>query len=294
MKPMFKYLGGKTRILKEYERLGVFPDNCKNFYDLFSGGGSVAIWAYNRYPEAKVFINEINKHIIGLYTTFRDDYENFMEEFEYLSKRYLALPMQEEYAVKGQRHNRLRYKMYYSVREELLLLGEEGAYDYRYYARQFFLQKLSFGGVWQTTKEMKGHYATPCGYLLEEEIYFTKTKESLSEFYSFITDERVILSSEPYDRVDIKHGEGTVIYCDPPYINTNQKYGAKFDIEMSVKLCEDMNSWGELGSKVLMSNSQWDGWANLIPENFNLTEVSHSYTIHAQRSKGINEVIIHN
>lgn len=294
MQPMFKYLGGKKKLLKEYDKLNVFPQDCENFYDLFSGGGSVAIWAFNKYPNAKIHINEMNKHIIGLYEVFKNNYEDFISEFRELYRSYLSLPMQNEYAVKGQRHNRLRYKMYYDVRSELLALGEQGIYNHQYYARQFFLQKLSFGGVWQSTKEMKGHYATPCGYLMEEEIFFTKTEANLAKFYKFLSDERITISSESYENVEITHGEGTVVYCDPPYINTNQKYGFKFDIEMQKALCNNMHSWSENGSKVIMSNSKWEGWKDIIPDDFNLTEVGHSYTIYGQRSKDINEVIIHN
>ena len=57
-KPLYKWTGGKGRLLKKYTNLGFFPDPSEfdTFVDLFFGAGAVTCWVADMYPDKKLII----------------------------------------------------------------------------------------------------------------------------------------------------------------------------------------------------------------------------------------------
>ena len=60
MKPLFKWTGGKGRLLSKYEDVNFFPDSSEfdTFVDLFCGSGAAFLWVAERYPDKKLIIND--------------------------------------------------------------------------------------------------------------------------------------------------------------------------------------------------------------------------------------------
>ena len=67
MKPLYRYAGGKVRVLKTYfpffRRLR--PEHC---VDYFGGSGTMSLWFHHLYPDAKLYLNEKDSAIYKLFT----------------------------------------------------------------------------------------------------------------------------------------------------------------------------------------------------------------------------------
>ena len=66
VKPLFKWTGGKGRLLQKYTDLGFFPDPSQfdTFVDLFFGAGAVTCWVADMYPDKNLIINDLNTEMM--------------------------------------------------------------------------------------------------------------------------------------------------------------------------------------------------------------------------------------
>src|SRR6266849_5880924 len=83
IKPLFKYAGGKIRLLKTYTPFfqGLRPEHC---IDYFGGSGSMSVWFHQLYPDAKLYLNDKDPAIYGLFKCIKEDYEEFCLDLNYL------------------------------------------------------------------------------------------------------------------------------------------------------------------------------------------------------------------
>ena len=89
MKPLFMWAGGKSKLLEEFSPH--LPDTFSNYVEPFFGGGAMFTWAYEKNPDASFVINDLNHHIMGVYSSIRDDVDNFLDIVDSLEGEYLAL-----------------------------------------------------------------------------------------------------------------------------------------------------------------------------------------------------------
>lgn len=296
MKPLFRWMGGKRDLLKHYEEMFDLPEDCEDFYDLFAGGFSVAMWAYDKFPKARIHINEFNPFLVGLHKAVRDNTEEFITAYKREVKDYLALPMEEELCVKGKRLHRERHTYYYGLRDELYELYQEAEdkdnLGVQFYAVQYLMQRISFGGAWQTTKVYTPVYATPPGFLQETEKNLD-VEANIRAVAKFLNDERVHLYCDSYEMIKVNPSEKTIIFADPPYFGTEQKYDAPFGQGQQVELCHYLVDKASKGCKTIMTNAPWDGWASQLP-HFSITDRAHTYTCGQGSGKETKELLMAN
>lgn len=70
MKPLLKWVGGKTQILDEV--LTTFPDYSGTYREPFVGGGSVLLCMLER-RATRVVASDLNPHLIHFYQTVQSD-----------------------------------------------------------------------------------------------------------------------------------------------------------------------------------------------------------------------------
>lgn len=293
--PIFKWMGGKRRMMPMYEpHLDIDPTKVTHFVDLFAGSLASSIWAYQRMPNAIIHMNEVNPFLVGLYTVIRDEPEEFITELYKHVDEFLATPVEKDLDKKGHRHLRVRYRWYRDNLKRLNDMWKQGwstKYPAKFYALQYILQRLSFGGAWQTNKELSPTYATPSGSMIAtgKSLY---NGDDLREFSKFLSDQRVRLTCGDYKDFYIGPGDDKVIFADPPYMFTVQKYDAPFSVHRQKELCERMCEWDAQGNKVFMTNSFWDQWKVHLP-NFKIITRSTLYTV-GQKKLDSDELLIGN
>ena len=63
---VFRYPGGKTKLLKKFQDSLILSPN-DDYYEPFVGGGSVLIHIAQKYPKAKLVVNDLDQHIYSFW-----------------------------------------------------------------------------------------------------------------------------------------------------------------------------------------------------------------------------------
>lgn len=295
MKPLFKWMGGKRKMMPLYEsQLSLNLSDIREFHDMFAGSLAASMWAYERMPNAQVYIHELNPFLVGLYETIRDHTELFITALYRNIDSFVAVPVEKELDKKGHRHLRQRYGWYRNNLHHLnagYQLNLNKTHPWIFYSLQYLLQRVSFGGAWQTNKELSPTYATPSGSLTATEKGL-KNADDIRAVAKFLQDPRVHLRCEDFTKCNPEPGRKTLVFADPPYVNTEHKYGSKFGESHQRTLCRLLREFDRWNINVMMTNAPWSEWDTLLP-GFKQWSKDHKYTV-GQDSVVTKELLISN
>ena len=72
MRPLLKWVGGKTQIMDKV--LAKIPDELHSYHEPFAGGGSVflAVLA-SKTIRGQVYVSDLNRHLISFYQAVKTD-----------------------------------------------------------------------------------------------------------------------------------------------------------------------------------------------------------------------------
>ncbi len=281
MKPLFIWAGGKNKLLKSYtERL---PKSFEKYSEPFMGGGAMFIWAYNQNPNAQFYLNDLNEHIMGVYSAIKEDPHKFMEIVDGLCDEYLSLPKGKIYKdleKQNKENNIVDWKVLYdkhpSKRHYYFMKRNEYQLDYEKWtpmeeaANLYFLMKTGFNGIWQTKnwtrkkdvpekiKKAIGRFNTPCGLLNQG------LNEKTGKFKKIYNKEDVLawhhalqnctLTSRDFKDTLEFVNKDSYVFLDPPYRGSFTQYGVDFDDRLQESVLEYFNDSKAMGAHVLFSN----------------------------------------
>lgn len=199
IKPLLKYVGGKTQILTDV--MSRFPATSliRNYYEPFVGGGSVLFAFLENNPEfqGRVVAGDINPRLINFYTVVRDNVDAFLEEMRNLVEAYKKEVDKESFYYT----QRVAYNTHSSnenITDAALFL---------------FLNKTGFRGLHRMGPHgfnvPFGHYSNPSIY---DETH-VRTVSKILKRCEFICGDfsQICADIEPADYV----------YLDPPYVPTD-------------------------------------------------------------------------
>jgi len=237
MKPLFMWAGGKTRLLKKYQAQDVLPDDFDVYVEPFLGAGAMFIWAYEKNPDAKFYLNDSNESIMNIYRVVRDNVEEFISILDDYSAGFLP------------RDKEGRKAFYYRLREK-------HAYEYADWtatqeaAALYFLMKTGFNGIWQINKNTNNRFGTPSGLLNQKDKVYGK--ENVREWNKAL--KHISLSSVDFGSTPAHITDNTFVFLDPPYRGSFTQYGVDFDDKLQESVIHHLNSLTARGAHVMMSN----------------------------------------
>lgn len=228
VKPLLKWLGGKTQIIDKI--ITKFPKKINNYYEPFVGGGSVLINLLQQKDiiiKGNIYVYDLNKSLIDFYKSIQSNPELFYTKIMKIIKKY--------------KESNNKELFYYKMRDK---------YNKKKTPELFlFLNKTCFRGMFRESDKgfnvSFGHYNNP------EIINY----EHLIKFSKLIKKVNFINLSFKDSLINIKIND--FVYLDPPYypeksisfVNyTNEKFKLKdhyvlFNIILNMK------------NKFIMSNS---------------------------------------
>jgi len=283
MKPLFIWAGGKNKMLKHY--LPIMPEKVETYVEPFFGGGAMFIHIVQNYKPKNLVINDVNKDIIRVYNSIKNNLPEFLEKLD--SYCSVFLPMNKED----------RKKYYFEVRYE-------HAYDYEKWseaeeaATLYFLMKTGFNGIFQVNINTNGRYGTPAGLLNQKDSVYDL---SVVKWWHEALQNTEIMSNDWKECLkQIPDVENTFVFLDPPYRSSFTSYGQIFGDDEQERLLKYVKSRNHTSS-FLCNRDAGDGWFEERIGNLKIDKFPVTYTAGRRKkteegfeAKPATEVLIRN
>ena len=257
MKPILKWVGGKTQILKEVFQK--FPTTIENYYEICLGGGSVLFELLQKIKagdielRGKIYAYDVNKTLIYVYKNIQSHCDELYSTIQTLIKEYNSCknigiinraPETKEEA------NLQKENYYYWTRKRFNMLEDQTTIEAS--AMLIFLNKTCFRGLYRCGPNgfnvPYGHYKNP--EIINES--HLKQVEEIIKNVEFISEDFETSMDSPTGN--------DFVYIDPPYapetINSFVGYTEKgftdLDHKKLFQKCYDLS---KRNVKWLMSNA---------------------------------------
>ena len=265
MKPILKWVGGKTQILTQV--LALFPETCVNYHEPFLGGGSVLLGMTMR-VSGRIFASDVNPLLINLYQVVQQTPEELIACVRVLKNEFETCEDKEAF--------------YYKIRDWFntkTLSNTESA------AVFLFLNKTCFRGVY---REGPHGFNVPYGHYTSPEIFHEEDVREMSKKI-----QNVVFTCQSFEESLKNVTPGDFVYVDPPYVpeNTTSFVGyvaGGFDRhEQLFTLLKN------LPCRFVMSNSGVDVVKSMFPAPYTIQSLSARRAIHSKDpSARTDEVLI--
>ncbi len=297
VKPILKWVGGKTQILDNV--LGLFPTECNNYHEPFLGGGSVLLGLLSEIQEGKralsgtIYASDINPILIALYKHVQTNVEGFLVELKQLETEFRALTgtVVNRDATNLPEAKSSQESYYYWIRKQFNSLSDKTTLQAS--ARMVFLNKTCFKGLY---REGPHGFNVPFGHYKNPTICDEVNLRAVSELI-----QPVIFTCQGYEQSLAKIQPGDFVYLDPPYApETNTSFdtyvAGGFPEQAHKNLFALCQSFKQKQVGFLLSNSNVPLVLNAFPEpQYQVYLVEARRAIHSKDpSATTHEVLITN
>lgn len=199
IKSPLNYVGGKFKLLPQI--LPLFPKNVDTFYDVFGGGGNVAI----NVNANKVVYNDLNLRVVQILEAFKKkSTTSLLYDIDILIDKYNLS--------KTNRDGFLALRDHYNKSDEKSPIE---LYALICYA---FNYQIRFNG--------KGEYNMPFGK--DRSSFNGALREKFVAFCDELHSKDIVFTNSDFrEYADIEFNEGDFVYCDPPYYNSTACYNER-------------------------------------------------------------------
>lgn len=187
VKPFLKWVGGKTQLLEDINRLK--PKNIKTYYEPFVGGGSVFL---NLQPK-KIIINDYNSELINTYNVVKNNVDELINE----------LKVHEE-------NNSKDY--FYELREWDRNGALKDKTDVERAGRFIYLNKTCYNGMFRVNSQ--GQFNVPYGRYKNPNIV---NEEIIRADSTFLNKHNVVALNMDFEKAVENAEKGDFVYFDTPY-----------------------------------------------------------------------------
>lgn len=268
--PVLKWVGGKRQLVETFSSL--LPKKITSYCEPFIGGGALLFYLQPNH----IYINDINKDLILLYSIIKKDVENLIN-------------------VLGKCKNEPDF--FYSIRD---LDRDREKYsslsDVEKAARILYLNKTCYNGLYRVNNA--GEFNSPFGNYRNPNIVNEPVLRAVSAYFNNAT---VVFSSVDYIEILAKIQNDTFVYLDPPYDPVSDtsnftgysKGGFSRDDQIRLRqCCDDLD---KRGVKFMLSNSA----TSFIKEQYaayNITVVQAKRAINSVGSRrgDVSEIVVRN
>ena len=205
LKTPLRYPGGKSRAVKKMAQF--FPNfsKFKSYREPFIGGGSVALYVTQMYPDLDIWVNDLYEPLVNFWKQLRDNGKELQKE---LSNLKIAHPNQDS--------------------ARCLFLEMKGRIDAgndQDRAVAFYIvNKCSFSGLTQSSSFSA--QASDSNFSMRG-INNLPSYSKLIKNWKITCEDYKVLVDDCLGRGEIKCDDNTFIYVDPPYNIKDNLYGHK-------------------------------------------------------------------
>lgn len=270
MKPVIKWAGGKSQLIKHIREL--IPKRYNQYFEPFLGGGAVLLEIS---PRTSV-VNDINPELINMYLQIKYSPDKLIKSLKIIDHNHEESKKPKEY--------------YYYMREKFN--NNIGSNTPEQAARLIYINKHCFNGLYRVNS--KGLFNVPFNNKIKGESFTEENIYSVSRKFQNIT----IKLGDFEDAIDTAQ-KGDFIFFDSPYVPINEtsftdytKEG--FDFKDHVRLANVYKYLSQNGIYCMLTNHNTRLVRELYSEyNIKYVQVSRNINSRASERRG-EEVIITN
>ena len=276
MKPVIKWVGGKTQLLKELKEI-IIPALKEDsyYYEPFCGGAALALDLEHK----NTILNDLNSELINMYKVIRDNSEELIAELKRFQNSHNA-------------------EFYYHIRNLDRTDALSKMSDVMKAARTIYLNKTCFNGLYRVNS--KGQFNSPIGRTSSGKTPDIVQEDLIREMSEFL--KTVQFHNGDYRESLVHAKNGDIVFFDPPYDQDEsissegfvgyQKEGwTRKDLEELKTVCDELSI---RGVKVVLTNNDTEFVRKLFTGyNFREVEVKRSINRDGNKRKG-KELIIYN
>ncbi|MEH2378825.1 MAG: DNA adenine methylase [Nostoc sp.] len=201
LKSPLRYPGGKSKAINQI--VEYLPESFSEFREPFVGGGSVFIYLRQKFPNLKIWINDLNRELFLFWKLAQSDLAQLVKEV---------------------RHIKVKYTDGKLLFAELANVDVSNLSDLERAIRFFVLNRITFSGTVES------------GGFSEEAFHkrFTDSSIERLEKLEDILSENVQITNLDYSHL-LKEGEDVFLFLDPPYFSVTKSrlYGKRGDLHTS-------------------------------------------------------------
>lgn len=286
MKPILKWVGGKTQIINEI--VDNLPNNIKNYYEPFLGGGSVLISVLeSKKVKGKIYASDLNENLVNFYIHLQNNCDKLITEVEKIIKCYTDISTNEVNRNPETIQEALtsRESYYYWIRKKYNNMDSSIEKS----AIFLFINKTCFRGLY---REGPNGFNVPYGHY---KTVFKLDKEHMSKLSCLI--KKVNFKCCDFEKTMAKAKKDDFIYVDPPYVPINAKSFVAYTNDGFGKEQHDrlFKCIKNSSSCILMSNSDSDIIKNeFTDECFNIKTILCRRAINSKNPESkVNELLVY-
>jgi len=208
LKTCLRYPGGKSKATKTLAPW--YPDNFKEYREPFIGGGSVAFYTTQAYPDVPVWINDLYIPLYNFWVQLRDNGEELSERLKEIKEKASDFGTQDE---KDAAHKELFDKTKVDINTQE---GVERAASF------FILNKCSFSGLTENSTFSVTASRSNFSFVGIEKL---KNYSRLMKNWK--------ITNIDYSEVMNAPGQDVFVFLDPPYDIKDFLYGKNREMHKS-------------------------------------------------------------
>jgi len=212
MKPLLKWVGGKTQILDTV--LQIFPTTMNNYHEPFLGGGSVLLGLLSSSitVTGTLFASDINPYTIALYDHVKRQPQEVITALRHIMREFDAVTgsivnRKPTTVAEGQTS---KESFYYWIRSRFNAASAQERCSPEGAARLLFLNKTCFRGVY---REGPHGFNVPYGHYKNAQVYDEAHILAVSAAI-----QRVVFVCQDFTSALSNVQSGDFVYLDPPYV----------------------------------------------------------------------------
>lgn len=299
VKPILKWVGGKTQILDKL--IVEFPTEINNYHEVFLGGGSVLLTLLSYVKNDIIKVNgtiyayDLNEPLIYVYKNIQTKYNELYDEIQKLIIDFNSCGEGEINRIpKNIEEAKIAKENYfYWIRSLYNKLNADDKKSLTGSAMFIFMNKSCFRGVFRVGP--KG-FNVPYGHYNNPEII---NKEHLYEVHNLI--QNVVFECRDFSKSLNNIQDNDYVYLDPPYAPENEKsfvgYTENgFDIENHKLLFNMIHKLTDTNKKILLSNADVElVRTNFSNDKYNISSILCKRSINSKNPESkTREVVIKN
>ena len=282
IKPILKWVGGKTQILDKI--IIDFPTEINNYHEIFLGGGSVLLGLLTYVKNGIIKVNgniyayDMNEPLIYVYKNIQSHHIELYDKLQEMIKEFNECGDGEinRKPVSIEEAKLSRENYYYWIRSQYNKLSKDEKKEIIGSAMFIFMNKTCFRGLFRIGPN---GFNVPYGHYNKPEII---NKEHLEEVHNLIKN--VIFECYDFTKSLTLTKENDYIYLDPPYApETGTSFVGYtengFTLDKHLELFNLIHKLTETNKKIMLSNAD----VKLVRENF-INEKYHISSILCKRA----------